>query len=363
MPKTRQQMIDHLVFRRFGYPSFKPEDVVWPWADAPQRAELAASLQRQTDAELLAQIEKSEAARTPLQQAQFMIAEIFPFADVVSKTSIRRGAISVYQAKLLAMTEGERAAHRAAVLRGNGPSLEELDEAARWFNLPSVAANFQRWAKEPLWTVDEAVALSLGRDPESVTWDEIKAYSTSSFVAEFARRRGRMARAIAAGDMKLNNGAMRPHLFLEWGRAWDVPFPDELRMAVPFLENQSAFSRPAGAQETQTPEPRLPPMTPAQLSDWFVCPLRDHGKHGDRAGWRRICSEAKQRELLHARVSEGKGSAPATFDPELVAKWIVARDDALEYRTATDLIKLIDKQDDPDAYKAIRGRWSDKTAE
>lgn len=63
-----------------------------------------------------------------------------------------------------ALTEdAERAKHNA------------IAEEKSWcFNLPSANADFVHWAKAAHWTLDEAIALSFGKEPEIVTWKKIE---------------------------------------------------------------------------------------------------------------------------------------------------------------------------------------------
>jgi len=43
-------------------------------------------------------------------------------------------------------------------------------------------ADFDRWSKASHWSLDEAIALSLGRAPEIVSWGKLKDHVSSAFV-------------------------------------------------------------------------------------------------------------------------------------------------------------------------------------
>jgi hypothetical protein len=42
----------------------------------------------------------------------------------------------------------------------------EQEEGERFFNRPHANADFDHWSKAAHWTLDEAIALSLGKAPE-----------------------------------------------------------------------------------------------------------------------------------------------------------------------------------------------------
>ena len=104
-------------------------------------------------------------------------------------------------------------------------------EATRSFNDPSTAADFDKWLKLDSWDVNEAVALSLGRDPSKVKWKrDIAPYSEISRVAkEFCRRRDRLERAVNAD---LLNFKMTPTAFVDWAISKKLSLPTALVATV-----------------------------------------------------------------------------------------------------------------------------------
>lgn len=58
-------------------------------------------------------------------------------------------------------------------------------ERSRFFNRPGAGADFVRWSKAAYWTIDEGVALLLGKAPEVVNWESVR---DSADVSPFARR-------------------------------------------------------------------------------------------------------------------------------------------------------------------------------
>jgi hypothetical protein len=119
------------------------------------------------------------------------------------------------------------------------------EDAKLFFNQPTANADFAHWAKMAIWTLDEALALSLGKNPAVVTADAMsmsgesyfpEAWTLSAFPKEYARRRALVGRAVTAGDLPLAkyedvNGwrsTSRPDQFLAWAANTFDTLPQEL---------------------------------------------------------------------------------------------------------------------------------------
>jgi hypothetical protein len=75
-------------------------------------------------------------------------------------------------AKLAAASRARQAAKSAAAAAERRAKAEKKAaevEAARFYNQPAAQADFAFWCKAEFWTVEEAAALLLGRDPRVVT--------------------------------------------------------------------------------------------------------------------------------------------------------------------------------------------------
>jgi hypothetical protein len=60
------------------------------------------------------------------------------------------------------------------------------EEASRFFNRPGAQADFTHWSKAAYWTLEEAVALSFGKNPRTVNWKSIEAHlGVSPFVVGY----------------------------------------------------------------------------------------------------------------------------------------------------------------------------------
>lgn len=100
---------------------------------------------------------------------------------------------------------------------------EELD---KFYNRPAAAADYEQWSKAATWTVDEAIALSLGKSPEAVTWEIVKRDTQfSKFAKIYARNRDLALRATEAGEL---SNPVQPSKFLGWAKQFGIDCPAEL---------------------------------------------------------------------------------------------------------------------------------------
>jgi len=106
----------------------------------------------------------------------------------------------------------------------------EQEEKARFFYQHNARADINHWSKATYWTLDEAVALTFGKNPEVVTWEKIRGLtSVSEFAAQFARVRDLVFRA--KNWQQLYDPAL-PTFFLAWAQRNEIGVPDELVKAV-----------------------------------------------------------------------------------------------------------------------------------
>lgn len=99
------------------------------------------------------------------------------------------------------------------------------------FNLPNAQTDLVHWASMPHWTVDEAVAVSLGRNPTIVTHRSLqhpRYKNRSNFVLEFERRRDLLTRAIAAHEV---SEPIKPNELAIWASGRGLPWFDAIMQA------------------------------------------------------------------------------------------------------------------------------------
>jgi hypothetical protein len=177
-------------------------------------------------------------------RTEYLVLRRFPFARAIdfppSLTSgggaspELRQALADFRAGLAALSAGELIArYDAEKKREYEQAIEkaEREERERFFNLPHANADYDHWSKAAHWTLDEAIALSFGRAPEVVRWDQLQKFTSlgSPFVAQYARRRDL---AIRARAWKQLYDPVLPGIFLAWAKRTDIPVPPELIEAV-----------------------------------------------------------------------------------------------------------------------------------
>lgn len=114
----------------------------------------------------------------------------------------------------------------------------QREEQARPFNRPQANADFAYWSRMSYWTIDEAVALSLGRDPNIANWKYIQSIvKISPFAAEFAAKRELAIRAKVMGQLW---DSTNPAIFLAWAERMNFDVPGALTDAVRALGHQIA---------------------------------------------------------------------------------------------------------------------------
>lgn len=100
------------------------------------------------------------------------------------------------------------------------------EEQSRFYNLASANADFAHWSKAAYWTIDEAIALSLGKEPEAVTWKKIQPIRDKSYFArDFANRRDLATRAI---QVKKLSDPVLPVRFVTWANEMNIDLPKAL---------------------------------------------------------------------------------------------------------------------------------------
>lgn len=107
---------------------------------------------------------------------------------------------------------------------------EENEEGKRFFNQPTANADINYWSKQAYWTIDEAIALALGKDPRKVTWDNIKPYlQYSPFAERFSEIRELARRYVNCKEL---SETVYPGVFLAWAKRMRLDLPIMLIDAV-----------------------------------------------------------------------------------------------------------------------------------
>ncbi len=120
----------------------------------------------------------------------------------------------------LAYQEREKEAHE----------LKDLEEQTPFYDRTNAQADFEYWGRVPLWRLDEAIALSFGKNPFLVTWRGLEDDTeTSAFAARFANLRHLVLRAKEAKHL---TDPVSPDAYIAWAKANHVTLPPELEESV-----------------------------------------------------------------------------------------------------------------------------------
>ncbi len=163
-----------------------------------------------------------------------------------------------------------------------------IEEKGRFFSKREAEADFGYWAKVEYWTLDESIALLLGKSPEVVTWKAIQAFvNISAFAKHYERLRNLALRAQA---MNRGQTTSYPSAVLAWAAEMEIPVPTGLQDAMaerqakrlaaaagrdevkpahnPYLGGGSLDAFKAQAPQAATPAPQFP-SSPARPIEYI----------------------------------------------------------------------------------------------
>ena len=130
-----------------------------------------------------------------------------------------------------------------------------------FFNEVSAEARFDYWLKIPVWTLDEAVALSLGKDPDVVSITKLRSLlkeegSCSSFFKEYEQRSRHLQRTVSD---RTDLTPLRTFDFLPWAVANFAHVPQQFRSA---LGSRRRYKQETNAEKGNTSDVALENMDP-----------------------------------------------------------------------------------------------------
>ena len=136
--------------------------------------------------------------------------------------------IEAYRESLLALPQAELRER----YKQEKAKLDLKRENAMFFNQPNADADFDYWSKMAHWSLDEAIALSFGKNPEVVMWKRFEGnyeHLYSSFGKEYSKLHELASRALKW--QKLYDPVM-PQIFIKWAKDNDIAVPKELAEKV-----------------------------------------------------------------------------------------------------------------------------------
>ncbi len=152
---------------------------------------------------------------------QSSLEETLPEEAASYKAQLQKKSAKELQA-ILENSLGEEAAERR--------EREELEDSTRFFNASEARADYSYWSKVDLWTLDDATALSLGKEPKGLNSGSLVHMARySPFARAYMGRSEMLGRARKAGALKF---PVSPAEFVNWSEAKGLQLPEELVASV-----------------------------------------------------------------------------------------------------------------------------------
>jgi hypothetical protein len=173
----------------------------------------------------------------------------------------------------------------------------EAEEQARFYNQPHATADVLFWSKAAYWTLEEAIALSFGKNPQYVNWESLsRLRENSSFIEKYRRLRDLATRAIYI--QKLFDPVL-PGFYLQWIKTNGLEFPKDLEAAV--IAHAGAFADWKGSYD------ELFAMYESHKADWKKM-AKD---------WRgQALKDIEERDAARQQLNSGLEEAKKTVAPE-----------------------------------------------
>lgn len=206
------------------------------------------------------------------------------------------------RAKLLALSSSDlKQAHEQHLARA---------ESAMFFNQPSANADFGQWAGFDFWTLEESVALLLGKDPEQVDWKKLKGYAYNSKLPHTYEK---LLKTAQRSDAMTATERLRPAEVLAWAQhSGAVEPPQELRRLVAARILPAAIpSGPDPDQAKGSLGGTQPSTAPVRWTKERLAALQAHRvEHGAKAAAMAFnISEQRLRKLLPKEPPKPKGNS------------------------------------------------------
>lgn len=101
-------------------------------------------------------------------------------------------------------------------------------EKRRFFHEKKADADFEHWSRMPYWSLDEAIALSFGKDPEVVFLGRMKGIVPylSPFVNSYRKLHEVGGRAVSTEEL---TDPVKPADFIVWAERNNVPIPARMK--------------------------------------------------------------------------------------------------------------------------------------
>ena len=136
------------------------------------------------------------------------------------------------------------------------------DHERFFYNEPFANAEYDHWVRQPAWSMEEATALLLGKDPDVIDLLALRNFNGAiGFAAKFNRLLYKLQEAKERGELSEN---VPPMALIAWARAHQIEVPSELTASI---EAHIAGMPKQHPQETQG-EPDGRAVTPNERTAW-----------------------------------------------------------------------------------------------
>jgi hypothetical protein len=190
-------------------------------------------------------------------------------------------------ARVSELRENEAERHLAA---------EQAVEKIRTYGKPYANADFEHWAKLSFWSVDEAAALFVGKNPATVTPQSLEKFRSSPLPRRYFLCREIISRALQMGQL---NEATPPFEYLQWSRRMAVDFPSELAIWVETVGEQILDWKTLYLEMKTLAEDARRKTDAAQAAQ--LASLREHSDYLDQLREQRREVEIQRDALIEAK--------------------------------------------------------------
>ena len=248
----------------------------------------------------------------PLASGMAVTSSPHASANTNERTRVAEAQAAGYREELKVLPPNEiaRLAKEAALAGEEEVRLRrELEEKQRFFNQTRADMDVTHWSRMSCWTLDQAVALSLGKDPRVVKWLLVKDFvRVSPFATEFEARREIVISAIVMRQLR---DPTIPAVFLAWAERMQFPIPGNLVDAVRALGHQIADWKSAYDEQKKIADDAVAELLEEQRkhvasireNTSFVAKMREEQETLTQKSARKVELETKNAELS-ARIAD-----------------------------------------------------------
>ena len=161
--------------------------------------------------------------------------------DIVVKARMYRTR-ERYRLKGNGLDELKKLRLRVATQRYVQKRYDSLRKEQLFFNRPEARAIFEFWRTTAYWTMDEATALSFGKEPKRVNEPIIRSFPDefTPFIGEYIRRLELITRAVKAEQL---SDPITPKTFARWADKTQIQIPDDLRCQATSTDQMQQSAR------------------------------------------------------------------------------------------------------------------------